>query len=40
LKGTLQTNEKLDDALLDAVSKSEKLDKLKAEVGKKEEPNG
>ena len=29
LKGTLQTNEKLDEALLDAVSKTEKLDKLK-----------
>lgn len=40
LKGTLQTNEKLDEALLDAVSKSEKLDKLKGEIGeKKEEPN-
>src|SRR5215470_16722336 len=33
LKGTLQTNEKLDEALLDAVSKTDKLDKLKAEVG-------
>jgi type VI secretion system protein ImpB len=40
LKGTLQTNEKLDDALLEAVSKTEKLDKLKSEVGEKEEPNG
>src|SRR5580658_10551659 len=40
LKGTLQTNEKLDDALLEAVSKSENLDKLKSEVGEKEEPNG
>lgn len=40
LKGTLQTNEKLDEALLDAVSKTEKLDKLKAEVGEKGEPNG
>src|SRR5271169_1041697 len=39
LKGTLQTNEKLDEALLDAVSKSDKLDKLKAEVGEKGEPN-
>lgn len=40
LKGTLQTNEKLDEALLDAVSKSDKLDKLKGEIGeKKEEPN-
>src|ERR1700724_801668 len=38
LKGTLQTNEKLDEALLDAVSKTDKLDKLKSEVGKGE-PN-
>ncbi|HUI42920.1 MAG TPA: type VI secretion system contractile sheath small subunit [Terriglobia bacterium] len=37
LKGTLQTNEKLDDALLDAVSKAEKLEKLKGEVGEKKE---
>jgi type VI secretion system protein ImpB len=40
LKGTLQTNEKLDEALLDAVSQTEKLDKLKTEVGEKEESNG
>ncbi len=40
LKGTLQTNEKLDEALLEAVSKTEKLDKLKSEVGGKEESNG
>jgi type VI secretion system protein ImpB len=40
LKGTLQTNDKLDEALLDAVSKTEKLDKLKSEVGEKGEPNG
>ena len=40
LKGTLQTNEKLDEALLEAVSKTEKLDKLKSEVGEKEESNG
>ena len=39
LKGTLQTNDKLDEALLDAVSKTDKLDKLKAEVGQKGEPN-
>ena len=39
LKGTLQTNEKLDEALLEAVSKTDKLDKLKAEVGQKGEPN-
>lgn len=40
LKGTLQTNEKLDEALLDAVSQTEKLDKLKSEVGEKEGKNG
>lgn len=40
LKGTLQTNEKLDEALLEAVSKAEKLDKLKSEIGEKEESNG
>lgn len=39
LKGTLQTNERLDEALLEAVSKTDKLDKLKAEVGQKGEPN-
>ena len=39
LRGNLQTNEKLDEALLDAVSKTEKLDKLKSEVGEKGEPN-
>ncbi len=46
LKGTLQTNEKLDEALLEAVSRTEKLDKLKSEVGdnpevgEKEDSNG
>src|SRR5579872_6364938 len=40
LKGTLQTNEKLDEALLEAVGKTEKLDKLKSEIGGKEESNG
>jgi len=40
LKGTLQTNEKLDEALLEAVSKTDKLDKLKSEMGGKEESNG
>jgi len=40
LKGTLQTNEKLDEALLDAVSQTEKLDKLKSEVGEKGDNNG
>jgi len=38
LKGTLQTNDKLDEALLDAVSKTEKLDKLKAEVVRRGSP--
>ena len=36
LRGTLQTNEKLDELLLDAVSNTEKLDKLRAELGTKE----
>jgi type VI secretion system protein ImpB len=40
LKGTLQTNEKLDEALLQAVSQTENLDKLKSEVGEKEDNNG
>jgi type VI secretion system protein ImpB len=40
LKGTLQTNDKLDEALHDAVSKTEKLNKLKSEIGAKEESNG
>jgi type VI secretion system protein ImpB len=39
LKGTLQTNDKLDEALLDAISKTEKLNKLKSEIGEKEEPH-
>src|SRR3954464_3174279 len=33
LRGTLQTNDKLDELLLDAVSNTEKLDKLKKELG-------
>ncbi len=33
LRGSLQGNEKLEEALLDAVSNTEKLDKLKGEVG-------
>jgi len=40
LKGTLQTNEKLDEALLEAVAKTEKLNKLKTELGGKEESHG
>ena len=37
LKGTLQTNEKLDEVLLEAVSNTEKLNKLRAELGGKKE---
>ena len=40
LRGNLQTNEKLDELLLDAVSNTDKLNKLKSELGleaKKEE---
>lgn len=33
LRGSLQGNEKLEELLMDAVSNSEKLDKLKTEVG-------
>src|SRR6202790_2369607 len=33
LKGTLQTNEKLDTLLVDAVSNTEKLNKLRSELG-------
>jgi type VI secretion system protein ImpB len=33
LRGTLQGNEKLDDLLLDAVSNTEKMDKLRKELG-------
>src|ERR1700735_4444227 len=40
LEGRLSTNAKRESALLEAVSKTEKLDKLKSEVGEKEEPNG
>jgi type VI secretion system protein ImpB len=46
LKGTLQTNDKLDEILLEAVSNTEKLDKLRTELGSqkadegKEESNG
>ncbi len=36
LRGSLQGNEKLDELLLDAVSSTEKLDKLKAELEKGE----
>jgi type VI secretion system protein ImpB len=41
LRGTLQGNDKLEELLLDAVGNTEKLDKLKQEIGSKEEkPNG
>ncbi len=46
LKGTLQTNDKLDEILLETVSNTEKLNKLRAELGGekaeegKEESNG
>jgi type VI secretion system protein ImpB len=33
LRGTLQTNEKLDQLLMEAVSNTEKLDKLRTEMG-------
>ena len=33
LRGTLQTNDKLDEVLMDAVSNTEKLDKLRSEMG-------
>jgi len=36
LRGSLQGNDKLEELLLDSVSKSEKLDKLKTEMGKGE----
>jgi type VI secretion system protein ImpB len=40
LRGTLQTNEKLDQVLMDAVSNTEKLDKLRSEIGTKKEGEG
>jgi hypothetical protein len=36
----LQTNDKLDQVLLDAVSNTEKLDKLRAELGGKKDGEG
>jgi len=33
LRGTLQTNEKLEEALMDAIKDTGKMDKLKAEFG-------
>jgi type VI secretion system protein ImpB len=43
LRGTLQGNDKLEEALLDAVGNTEKLEKLKGEVGtgeKKDDEGG
>jgi type VI secretion system protein ImpB len=41
LRGNLQGNDKLEELLLEAVGNTEKLDKLKQEMGAKEEkPNG
>jgi type VI secretion system protein ImpB len=41
LKGALQTNDKLDEVLLDAVTNTDKLNKLRSEIGKpKEEKEG
>lgn len=37
LKGALQTNDKLDEVLLDAVSNTDKLNKLRSELGPKTE---
>jgi type VI secretion system protein ImpB len=37
LRGSLQGNEQLDQALFDAVSRTEELNKLRAEMGAKEE---
>ena len=40
LKGALQTNEKLDEVLLEAVSNTEKLNRLRAELGGKKVEEG
>lgn len=40
LRGTLQGNDKLEEILLDAVGNTDKLNKLKGEIGTKEESNG
>jgi len=37
LKGALQTNDKLDEVLLETVSNTEKLNKLRSEIGPKKE---
>jgi type VI secretion system protein ImpB len=40
LRGSLQGNDKLEELLLEAVGNTEKLDKLKSEMGKNEKSNG
>jgi type VI secretion system protein ImpB len=40
LRGTLQGNDKLEEILLDAVGNTDKLNKLKGEIGAKGESNG
>ncbi len=40
LRGSLQGNDKLEELLLGAVGNTEKLEKLKSEVGKGDKPNG
>ncbi|HXB72178.1 MAG TPA: type VI secretion system contractile sheath small subunit [Candidatus Acidoferrales bacterium] len=40
LRGRLQGNDKLEELLLEAVGNTEKLDKIKSEMGKKEGSNG
>ena len=40
LRGSLQGNDKLEELLLDSVGNTDKLAKLKTEMGKEEAPNG
>ena len=40
LRGSLQGNDKLEELLLEAVGNTEKMDKLKGEIGKGEGSNG
>jgi type VI secretion system protein ImpB len=40
LRGSLQGNDKLEELLLDAVGSTEKLEKLKGEIGKRQEDKG
>jgi type VI secretion system protein ImpB len=39
LRGSLQGNDKLEELLLDSVGNTDKLDKLKKEMGKGKEPS-